>query len=81
MELEEKTQIQLEKVDAALIIKGSGEAKLILPNSGSDEVTESELLISSLGFFLRDPKFVEMIKMEFVKHIQNSMINPENKDI
>jgi hypothetical protein len=67
----EKTNVELEKDDCAIILRASGVCELLLPQDGNaDEVTSMELLASGLVTFLRDPKFVEMIKSEFIKNIQ-----------
>jgi hypothetical protein len=69
--MKEKTNIELGMEDCAIILRESGACELLLPKDGhSDEVSSMELLASGLVTFLRDPKFVEMIKSEFIKNIQ-----------
>jgi hypothetical protein len=82
------TNVELNNTDCAIIFRESGQCELLLPReSASDEVTSIELLASGLVTFLRDPKFVEMIKSEFIKNIQameNKTVakddKPEEKD-
>jgi len=81
------TNVELNNTDCAIIFRESGQCELLLPReSASDEVTSIELLASGLVTFLRDPKFVEMIKSEFIKNIQSiekiamDKNTPEEKD-
>jgi len=66
-----KTVLELENTDCAIILRESGVCELALPSaSAKDEISPTELLASGIVTFLRDPKFVEMIKSEFIKNIQ-----------
>jgi len=73
----EETKIFLKNEDCAIVIRQGGECELVIPNQNleSDEVSQTEILVAALGMFLRDPVFVEMIKTEFIKQVQNTMIN------
>lgn len=66
------TIIELEGGDGGIIFREGGTSEIVLPNhlGEQDEVSQMELLIAGLAMFLRDPKFVEMIKSEFIKNVQ-----------
>jgi hypothetical protein len=70
----------LEKDDCAIIFKANNECQVIIPTKDDDEITEPEILASALSFFLQDPKFVELIKTEFVRQINSQMINKNVKN-
>ena len=69
--MKEITKLELAPEDCGIIFRGDGKCELVIPKNGNDdEVTGAELLCAGLGMFLRDPKFIEMIKSEFIKNVQ-----------
>jgi len=77
------TNIEMEAKDCAILFKESGECQLIVPSEGreGDEISDIELLVSGLTLFLRDPKFVEAIKSDFIKHLECALSIKDKKKI
>ena len=79
-EIKKSSNILLEGGDCGIIFRTSGKCEIVIPNVNPDaDITDIEVLVSGLGLFLRDPKFQEMIKSEFVKHIQGSLTAGEEE--
>jgi len=76
--------IKLGGDDVALVLRATGRSETYLRANGKEreEVTEGELLMMALSFFLEKKDFVEMMKNEYLKIAKGRMINtdPDFKD-
>lgn len=70
-ENKKESTVILNEGDCAIVFRTTGQCELCLPtHTEEDDISPLELLAAGLTMFLRDPKFVEMIKSEFIKNLQ-----------
>ena len=80
-QIKKDTHINLKDGDCGIIFKKKGECQIYIPNTNpDDDISEIEILVSGLGLFLRDSNFQNMIKSEFIKHVQNSLTADKIED-
>ena len=73
--------IRLGGDDVALVLRATGRSETYLRSNGKEreQVTEGELLLMALSFFLGRQDFVEMIKAEYLKMSKGRMENVDPK--
>ena len=71
--------IKLGGDDVALVLRMTGRSETYLRANGKDreEVSEGELLMMALSYFLGKKEFVEMLKGEYLKIAKGRLINAD----